>query len=257
MALKAKISSLTDVPESLRSEYKREGDSYVLDVEGVGGLSLEDVTGLRSALSKERTTREALEGKVSKFGDLTPESLADMRARLDVFTKLDPSKDAERIAEEKMKSRELSLIEKHTQELKQSQEKSSRFEKLAVKHLHDSELSRALLSQKVKPSMVDLLAEKMKKLTVLEINDDGTAAIKVFSDDGVTPRILDGKGTAATVENLAEDFRIRYPECFEGLGHSGGGTGTKSSSGGGSSAKTYAECKTAEDRAQWLKTNVK
>ena len=61
MAIKSIIASLEDAPENVRSLY-REGTAdegaegkFILDVEPADGFSLENVDGLKSALSSERT----------------------------------------------------------------------------------------------------------------------------------------------------------------------------------------------------------
>src|SRR5687767_7236901 len=67
MALKAQLDSLDGLPEAVAKEYKevKDGDKvrYVLDAEGV-----EDVSGLKSALSKERKARTEAEKLMKKLG---------------------------------------------------------------------------------------------------------------------------------------------------------------------------------------------
>lgn len=85
MALKAQLDKEEDfnaLPEAVRSEYKKveddEGVRWLLDAEGV-----EDVTGLKSALEKERTTRRTTEKFLRKLG-----LKADEKAVTDFMAKL-------------------------------------------------------------------------------------------------------------------------------------------------------------------------
>lgn len=67
MALKARLETLDGLPEAIAKEYKevKEGDTvhYMLDAEGI-----EDVSGLKSALGKERASRTKLEKVAKKLG---------------------------------------------------------------------------------------------------------------------------------------------------------------------------------------------
>ena len=72
MALKAVLDSLDAIPEGLREHYKKGDDGkFRLEAEGV-----EDVTGLKSALEKERndrkTTAQKLKELTEQLGDLDP-----------------------------------------------------------------------------------------------------------------------------------------------------------------------------------------
>src|SRR4051794_29374504 len=74
MALKAKLTKaeFEKLGDSLKEHYKASGDDYVLDAEGV-----EDVSGLKSALDKEkkerRELRVKLDAEAEKWKDLDPE----------------------------------------------------------------------------------------------------------------------------------------------------------------------------------------
>jgi hypothetical protein len=61
MALPATVDSLDELPEALHAHYAETGDGrFRLDAEGV-----EDVSGLKSALEKERAERKALKAKLT------------------------------------------------------------------------------------------------------------------------------------------------------------------------------------------------
>ncbi len=78
MALKATIAKLEDVAEHFRAEYKPNADgTFRLDTEGV-----EDVSGLKSAATKERESAEAaklaLKDFMAKFKDIDPDEARKM-----------------------------------------------------------------------------------------------------------------------------------------------------------------------------------
>lgn len=107
MALKARVAALDSLDDSVKSLYRQEGDSFVLDVEAVSGWALEDVGGLKSSLQKERSSRESAEKtlKPYKNDDGTYVSAGDARdafRKVEEFSKLDPDKDAEKLAQQKI-----------------------------------------------------------------------------------------------------------------------------------------------------------
>lgn len=84
MALKAKLTAdeFSGLAGPLQEFYKQAGDSYVLDAEGV-----EDVSGLKSALEKEREGRKALDKQIKdltkQFNGVDPEKARAAQAQLE------------------------------------------------------------------------------------------------------------------------------------------------------------------------------
>lgn len=72
MAKKYQYDRLEDVPEADRGDYIERDGKFILDIEGG-----EDVSGLKSALQKEREARKAVESnlraQVEKYKDLDPD----------------------------------------------------------------------------------------------------------------------------------------------------------------------------------------
>jgi hypothetical protein len=81
MTLKAKVKDLTEVPEAFHTEYKQQGEEYVLDVEG-GLKTNEDVTRLSSALTKERKDHSDTKTKLKPFEGLNLEEVQTQLARI-------------------------------------------------------------------------------------------------------------------------------------------------------------------------------
>lgn len=86
MALKQSVTADEHgaLAEPLKALYKANGTGFVLDVEGI-----DNITGLTSALSKERTDRETAQAALKPYqtAGVTPERLAELLA-LDQSTKL-------------------------------------------------------------------------------------------------------------------------------------------------------------------------
>jgi len=107
MALKARVSAVDELDDSVRSLYRQEGDGFVLDVEPVSGWALEDVGGLKSSLQKERSSRESAEKSLKPFKNedgstISADEARDAFRKVSEFSKLDPDKDAEKLAQQKI-----------------------------------------------------------------------------------------------------------------------------------------------------------
>ena len=76
--LKAVVPSLDDVAESLKGFYKdREAGGFMLQVDPVGGFSLEDIGGLKNTLSETREKLKKARDRLDAFGDLDPSKARD------------------------------------------------------------------------------------------------------------------------------------------------------------------------------------
>lgn len=226
MALKAILTSdeWNALGDGLKSEYKQEGDSYLLDVTPVNGYELSDVTGLKSTMGKEIEKRKALEKQVVKFKDIDPDRAREALAKLEELETLDPSKDVDKIANSKFEAAKAQLIRKHGEELEAERGKSSKYrtkiEKLLVDQVATAEIAAAKGS-------VDLLLPHIQRMTrVVEDGDD--FRVEVVDKDG-TVRIGDSKGSPMGIKDLVSELRNSevFGRAFEGEGTTG--TGKKSS----------------------------
>lgn len=143
MALKAILDSLDSVPEGLREHYKKDETSgkYRLDADGV-----EDVTGLKSALEKERnerkTTSQKLKELTEQLGDLDP---AKAREALKKLQEMEDKKmiDAGKIDE---------LLAHRTERMKQDFENQS---KAFNKTIEDRTKERDQLNGRLSELLID------------------------------------------------------------------------------------------------------
>lgn len=71
MALQAVVKSIDGLDESVKALYKKEGDVFVLDLEGADDLP--SVRGLKNAFDATKTDKQRLKTLLEQYGDLTPE----------------------------------------------------------------------------------------------------------------------------------------------------------------------------------------
>lgn len=226
MALKAILDKIEDAPEALRDHYiagtadnGAEG-KFVLAVESVGGFALENVDGLKSALGKERTTREGLEKTVVKFKDLDPDKARTALAELEELKKLDPASEADKIANTKFEAAKTQLLEKHQTEVG---ERDGRIKFLSdtVDELVRQERATAAIAA-AKGSIDLLLPHVLKNTRTVERN--GKFAVDVIDAEG-NVRIADAKGTPMGLADLVAEMREKdtFARAFDGEGHTGSG----------------------------------
>lgn len=85
MAIKAKVTAEehSKLSQALQGEYTKQTDgSFVLAVESVDGFALENITGLKGALSSERTTAAQLKAQIEAFKDIDPTKAREAMQRL-------------------------------------------------------------------------------------------------------------------------------------------------------------------------------
>lgn len=232
MALKAILESIDQAPEAFRSEYTEKDGKFLLNVEAVGGYALEDVSGLKSALGKERTTREGLERDVIKFKDLDPDKARDALTRLAEFEKLDPTAEADKIANTKFEAAKSQLLEKHQGEVKGLSDRNGFLSGTIDGLVREQRATAAIANAK---GSVDLLLPHVLKNT-RTVEKDGKFAVEVIDAAG-NIRIADGQGNAMTIDDLVAEMRKTetYARAFDGDGQTGsgkqhehgGGTGTR------------------------------
>lgn len=259
---KAIIAKLEDVSEALRSEYRPgtadEGleGHFVLKVDAVGGFALENVEGLKSALGRERKRADTAEGKIKKFGDLDPDAARAALDELNELKAIDPKKEADRLAAAKVEAATKQLIEKHTAELTGATTRAESYLGQVRALLIDNVATAALAEHK---GSVELLLPHVQRHTRLKETDDGKFVVEVVDKDG-NPRIGDSKGTPMTVGQLVAEMKASdaYGRAFEGTGASGSGKQPDKAGGPGTppggTPKSWADAKTPEEKAAYLKS---
>lgn len=234
MALKAILDSVDDLDEGVAKLYTQQNDGpakgkFLLNVESVGGFGLENVSGLKSSLSKERADRESFEKKLKSFEGLDPEAARDALKRLEDGGG-EGDKDAK--TQERIDAIRKQMETAHQKAL------SERDAKIAEMggQLNSAALAAAKVSALDKHGAIPerrpvIEAYLDRFLKVEEVN--GKREIKVVDQDGNPQIANDGSNMDVTrfVEGLRNDEA--FAPFFKGTEASGGGSSSKNASPGG------------------------
>jgi len=245
MPLNAVVADINSVDESVRGFYKEADGKFVLDVAATDGFALENVTGLKTAVSKERkraddaeTNLKAFEGldanaaraalqALQEYGDITPQKAKeaiDTATRLSAF---DPEKEADKIAEQKLKDRETQLktvfdqqIADLTAKLEAAQKTSDglkgQLHNLMIDNVVKTELA-ALNPLDDARDAIELVAKQAIRLT----EKDGQVIVEVVDGQGL-PRLNNDLSPMTVGQYLAELRETKpglfKPDPIQGLG---------------------------------------
>nr|WP_309504297.1 hypothetical protein [uncultured Roseovarius sp.] len=198
--MKIELSDLSGLPEGLKTVVETEGDKATLDLTKL--MPAEDLTGLKSALQKERENVSAY----SKYGK--PDEIEAKIAEL-----TEKAKGSGKGAEEAQAK--LDAIEaKYSEQLT---ERDKRITKLMQSNA--SEKMRAELAKAgfIPEAIDDIAATAMARL---QFNEDGSP--KVLTSDG-KPMIGSGADHGATLADLAKELAEAKPYAVRDDGKGGGG----------------------------------
>lgn len=196
MAILEIIENLDSVPEAEKANWTEVDGKFQRDVE------MPDVSGLKSALQKEREAKEQAAKDLARFKDVDPEKYANMlKAHEEGLTE---------------KERYENSLKKRDAEIARIKEEGEAKAKDLEQKLHkfhlDREARKAALDAGVIPEDIDdvlLITAKNRKL-----DDDGN--IVVVDDDG--------DPTAKSLKDFySKDFKELKPRYFPGI-PGGGGT---------------------------------
>lgn len=236
--LKLTVDSLEAVDETYHDLYEPDGDRFKLKVEGI-----EDTSGLKSALQKERKEREARE-KQAKAWERLGKSPEEIEELLEAQARADEAK-AEKAGEwDKLKAQ---MNEKHQSEIKAREDKIAAMRSALERHLVDAAATAAIASEKGVPDL--LLPHVQRHVRVVE--EDGEFAVKVVDAKG-DPRV-DGKGEPLTIADLVKEMKASeiFGRAFEASGNTGSGKQPGSGSGGTGTVKPRGKM-SLEEKADFI-----
>lgn len=209
MAIPAIIDQLDEVPEELRSHYiETEDGRFMLDADGV-----EDVSGLKSALEKERAARKALKAELDALSPAAEVAGDDDDARNDdtgdAPAEPEPTSGAESEPE----------IERSP-----DQEVAAALRRQLEARLIEAEATAAIVAASGVPEL--LLPVLLPKLAVHE--DAGAFEVRVIASG-------DGQEGGRDLTDLVDALRRSeiYGRAFDGVGKSGSGAPADSAGSGG------------------------
>lgn len=212
MALALVVDSLDSVPEALRGEYAEKDGKFHLNVEG-----LEDTSGLKSALQKERDARKALDKEVANWKRLgkSAEEIAELvetREREET-ERLKKKGDTDALLKQanERAAKERAELEAELNAARASERAAVVGERLVAA------LAKAGATEEGAELLPDRLSNRIKFETV-----DGKRILKIVQADGETPMLGSG-ADAATIDDLVKEAVKKYPSLFKGSGAGGGG----------------------------------
>jgi len=244
--LKLVVEKLDDVEEASRGLYVEKDGKFVLDVDGI-----EDTSGLKSALQKERSAREAKDKQVRAWERLgkSPEDIENLIAEQDKIAEERAKAEEEKAAKagewDKLKAQ---MNDKHQVELKAKDDSISSMRKALEKHLVDAAATSAIAAEK---GVSDLLLPHVQK-HVKVVEEDGEFVVKVVDAKG-DPRV-NGKGDPLTISDLVKEMKESevYGRAFDASGQSGSGKPPTRSPSGGPGSATKSSFKSEKERAAWV-----
>ena len=225
--MKITVEDATALPEWLQSHVS-EGE---LDLAAVP--QPEDVTGLKTALQKERSNVQAW----SKLGE-KPE---DVQARIAELE--EKAKGSGKGAEDAQAKLDAMAAEKDA-EIAKRDERITKMMQTNAQYSLKTELAKAGF---IPEAIDDIAATAMGRL---QFNDDGSP--KVLTSDG-KPMIGNGPDHGATLADLAKELAEAKPYAVQDQGK--GGSGKQPGSNGGTPPKKEPQEMSAQERADLLKTD--
>jgi hypothetical protein len=221
MALALTVDAIDSVPEAQRALYVEKEGKYHLDVDG-----LPDVSGLKTALEKERAANKANAKDIAAWKGLGKSA--------DEIAALVAEKEA--AAEEALKKagkHDQILADKLAQAARERKEEADalRAERDAAnadarQAIVETRVTTALTKAKATQEGLDLLAERLGKRIKVEMVN-GKRVTSIMQADGETPMIGSEKDGSANFDDLVKEAVKTYPSLFEGTGAGGSGTDQK------------------------------
>lgn len=220
MSLQATLENLETLPAEFHEDYEeRDGKFHLRLLSGfVPKDQVEDVTGLKSALGKERDNNKILAADKRRleeqYGGVDPEDYA----RLKLLETTEEERKAEKKGEwDKLK---LQMTDKHQEELGGRDQREAKLLSALERKTIDAEAVAALNASE---GNVTLLLPHVKA-HVKMVEEDGMFVARVVDDAG-NPRV-NGEGNFLTVSELVSEMRDQetYATAFKNTVKSGGGT---------------------------------
>ena len=226
MSLKAILDSLEGISDEIKKEYIEKNGKFHLDVTSVAGFALEDVNGLKTALSKERGSVESLNIKLKGFDGL------DSNAARDAIRKVDEMKDWKptQKVEEQIKAAQRDLISKHDIVVAEKDKHTNSLTKQLEGTLVTAAATKAIADLK---GSIPLLLPHIKSQTRMKQTESGTFVAQVIDAEG-NVRIGDAQGNPMTIPALVKELSENddFASAFAGNGASGSGAKGGGSPGG-------------------------
>lgn len=261
MALAAILASIDGINEAIRGEYRPASDAevstnpalkgkFLLDVTPAEGFRLGNVDGLNSAVQKLTNAKTSLETKLSKFGELDPDDVTSKLTTLSELQAIDPAKEADKIAAQKVKAATDQLQSQFDAERKDLTGKAQKYQGALDGVMRRGEAIRAITEH---GGSTEALLPHVLGQTKFTETEDGKFKVDVVDADG-NPRIGDTAGNPMSLDQLVEEFKSKdaFAPLFAASGQTGGGARTGSGGGGGAPSNKKKSEMSLNDRADFI-----
>lgn len=250
-ALPLVVDKLDAVPEAMRTEYVEKDGKFHLDVTG-----MEDTSGLKSALDKERKAakdaEKARKDLEARFAGIDPEKFRNLMDKLagdEEAALIAAGKIEEVIGKrtEKLRGELQRQVDEAANKVKLADERANKFsQRVLDNHIRAAAVKTGLHSHAVE----DALLRGRAMFVLNEVGDAvqlGEDGKPVFGKDGKTPY-----SPAEWLEGMKEQAPHWFPA-------GGAGSGAQGGSGGAGSAKTITraafDALSAAEKAKTVKTH--
>ncbi len=220
MKLEPVLESLEGIPEDFHENYEEGEDGkyhLALVKDFVPKDKVEDVTGLKSALQKERQNAKSFAQQLKefqeKYGDIDPDEVKELR---DARAKAEEEKAK---AEGRWDDLKKQLNEAHQKDLAKKDQVIEGLKKTLERHLVDGQAATAINQA----SGSDLLLPFVKERVKVVQEDNGEFAVRVVDEHG-NPKV-NGQGDYMSINDLVGEMREqeRYAALFKAPINGGGG----------------------------------
>jgi len=212
--LKAKVQDIEDVAEPLREFYAPDDSGgFKLAVDGMVGVN--EVSGLKSALEKEKEKRRLYGEKLQALGGVDPDEYKKLKEDAD----LRAIKDAEKKGEwDKLRTQ---LVAQHEKEMKEQKLGNDAMRGSLDRFLIEAEATREIAANHGTPELLLPIVKQRVRV----IAENGSFVARVLDEHG-DPMISDAKGTPMTIGQLVQSLKESevYGRAFSPTGKQGVGT---------------------------------
>jgi len=238
LALKAVLTKegFESLADPVKAEYEEKDGAYVLQVDEVDGLVLENVGGLKQTISALRKEVDDHKGKLKAFGDIDPakaRKAIEQHVDLATMTPNDKVKaQVDAVAQQ--------LSEKHQAELSKAIDENKSLSTQLEEALITAVATQALSEQHAD---VELLLPHVRSATrMVKDPTSGKFVARILNPDGQSHRITGKSGSQDPMsisEFVATDLKKKYPAGFGATQASGSGAETRGGGGGGGGTPAY------------------
>ena len=209
-----------EYPEPIADEASPNNGMFLLKVDTISGFALENVAGLKATVSARQADNDTLKaenGQLKASGETQAARITELEA-------IDPASEADRLAEERVKSTTEQMKARHTEELQVKDTAILKLQGGLQNALIRSEAVTALTDQKgsVKLLLDGLMARcKLKERPLAD--NSGTEFYAVVLDDAGNPKIADAQGTEQTIAQHVTEMKADpdFARAFDGTEASG------------------------------------